>query len=286
MQAKPILGLETEAHFHATSHAKGRQDGFGSSFKSVLANEVSRTGALLNTKARVVNFMQAKYGVVPVQKANHLLWRHVSAPDRLGNRADRGHRTYSGIAGARDIHFIKSGSDNVGAGSSVIEAEWAGWSPCRCTEDPCPYAEWAPTLNRTNMQKETGKNRVTRTDFYDNVGRVSDLVMDGSILVIEAGDENEDYYMVRAIGIPMATNERVKIGGEWVEAGTDIVRGHWFVEERNGSRLYRLDEKKVVAVSRNSIRMIVGDLDLVKRGRKELFHVNSQKHEEIMGSLV
>ena len=42
--------------------------------------------------------------------------------------------------------------------------------------------EWAPTLNKTAMQKETGKSRVTRTYFYDNVGRVTDLVMNGSVL--------------------------------------------------------------------------------------------------------
>ena len=42
--SESLHGVPTERHFHATSHAKGRQDGFGSVFKGILRNTVARDG--------------------------------------------------------------------------------------------------------------------------------------------------------------------------------------------------------------------------------------------------
>ena len=52
------MGTPIEHHYHATAHAKGRQDGYGSVFKSLLSRAVAREGALLNTPERIVSYMQ------------------------------------------------------------------------------------------------------------------------------------------------------------------------------------------------------------------------------------
>ena len=134
------------------------------------------------------------------------------------------------------------------------------------------------------MARESSKTRVTQADYYNEVERMVDLVVDGSIVVVEAGDPGEDYYILRASGGSYELEKDIVSEGEVMAAGTMVVEGNWFVKEDN--MLYRLDEGVKVFVCRNSIRHLLGDLEMVKKGRRILFKVSQGQHEDIVGSLL
>lgn len=49
--------MEVLRSYHATAHAKGRQDGFGGVFKSMVRNAVDREDKLLNTPELIEKYM-------------------------------------------------------------------------------------------------------------------------------------------------------------------------------------------------------------------------------------
>ena len=80
--------------------------------------------------------------------------------------------------------------------------------------------------------------------------------------------------------------EETIIGGENVLPNAIVVRGNWFIESKKGSRMYRLDSKKEVVISSNSVRFILPSLEIVKEGRKVLFSISEEQHEDIIESLL
>ena len=155
-----------------------------------------------------------------------------------------------------------------------------------CGESTCEYEDWAPSVKKSAMFLESCKLRVTRKNFYHTMNKVVDLVQEGSVVAVEAGDQGEDYYLLRANGSSEKITEETIIGGENVLPNAIVVRGNWFIESKKGSRMYRLDSKKEVVISSNSVRFILPSLEIVKEGRKVLFSISEEQHEDIIESLL
>ena len=52
--------MVVERVYHATAHAKGRQDGYGGVFKTLVRNAVDREDRLLNTPELIEEYMKVK----------------------------------------------------------------------------------------------------------------------------------------------------------------------------------------------------------------------------------
>ena len=78
------------------------------------------------------------------------------------------------------------------------------WSPCYCEdsrnskENDCLFKEWWPTKSTVALTRESSKSRTTRDRADEHFEGVTDLVTTGSVVVIEAGDAGERYYLMRA----------------------------------------------------------------------------------------
>ena len=56
----------------------------------------------------------------------------------------------------------------------------------------------AKVVSQKVMALESCKKRVTRSTFYDEMEKITDLVVEGSVVAVESGDTGEDYYLLRA----------------------------------------------------------------------------------------
>ena len=59
-QARGLHNMVVERVYHTTAHAKGRQDGYGGVFKTLVRNAVDREDRLLNTPELIEEYMKVK----------------------------------------------------------------------------------------------------------------------------------------------------------------------------------------------------------------------------------
>ena len=58
-QADGLYNMVVERAYHATVHAKGRQDGYGGVFKTLVRNAVDREDRLFNTPEPIEEYMNS-----------------------------------------------------------------------------------------------------------------------------------------------------------------------------------------------------------------------------------
>ena len=73
--------------------------------------------------------------------------------------------------------------------------------------------------------------------------------------------------------------------GSIYTAGQEVLRGHFFLQDKLIDMTYKLDERKVAIVHAATVRHICSDLHIVKRGRKSIFKVTVDLNEETLASM-
>ncbi len=70
-----------------------------------------------------------------------------------------------------------------------------------------------------------------------------------------------------------------------VSQNTSVFKGHFFEAESRIDNIYRLDKKHVAMCYVETVRYIASDIEPFKKGRKNLFRIPLELHEDIMAAL-
>lgn len=158
--------------------------------------------------------------------------------------------------------------------------------------DDCQNKELVDDLQEIILQREASA-ATTRAQRETPVAEpvhlhVADLVGKDSIIAIAADeDDSYDYYLLKVTSEgPVVLREDVTDDyGCAFPAGSSVLKGHFFVRDNLIDMTYKLDQKKVTVVFPGTVRYVCSELIERGRGRKKVFQVAWDVHEDIIASL-
>ena len=117
---------------------------------------------------------------------------------------------------------------------------------------------------------------------------VADLVGKDSIVAIAADeDDSYDYYLLK-----VTSEGPVELGDDITDdygcaftAGSSVHKGHFFLRDNLIDMAYKLHQKKVTFVFPGTVHYICSELIEWGRGRKKVYQVAWDIHEDIIASL-
>ena len=133
--------------------------------------------------------------------------------------------------------------------------------------------------------------RVTRSneeaEDIDHVAGLTDLVQKGSIIALAAEDPVHDYYLLKVTsdGAEQLTTDTMDSYGNSFLKNTYVFKGHFFEADNRIDNIYKLSDKQVAMCYVETVRYIATDIESFKRGRKTLYRIPMQQHEDIMAAM-
>ena len=293
------FGFTIQRNFFETSHAKGEQDAAGSHVKQQASLAVVRgTASITNAKDlcdHLTNhFSKPAQSSFPSRSKSVSLNRRIffyvpsQGPDAiLRNREGRKFETVKGI---RKLHSVVTTPEQC----KVLVRKRS----CYCGEclfnnfNDCQNKELVDGLQEIMLQREASAATTraqSETPLAEPVHlHVADLVGKDSIIAIAADeDDSYDYYLLKVTSEgPVELGEDVTDDyGCAFTAGSSVLKGHFFLRDNLIDMTYKLDEKKVAFVFPGTVRYVCSELIERGRGRKKVYQVAWDVHEDIIASL-
>ena len=148
------------------------------------------------------------------------------------------------------------------------------------SKESSEYREWHPELHIHTLHRVHGKKRVTREEVGSHFSSIAELVSPGSIVAVQSGDVDTDYYLLRCSTRPEALATDEDVGGILQPRGTLVVKRECleFVKTQPPRTYKLLSLDATVCV--NSVRYICPNSLLNVSGRSgKYLHVDEGLHE-------
>ena len=284
----PDFGFLTIRNYFETSHAKGPQDGAGANIKYKCDMAVINRKVVIQNAKDLFSFVEKEFkdpSPSRFQSENVRLKRRVYfyVDDIERNRLSR---LFKEVEGNRSIHSV------VGESASGKYLKTRSLS-CYCTSclnqqyDACENKDYVQRWSVQEMisERSYGDQRITRSNFEDQILQIADMARKGSVVAIASGDSEKDYYLLKVIADEPEILEHPlrDTWGAHFPAGARVLKGLLEKSVRQlDNQLYKIVEDKPAVVYAATVRFICQDLEYDTSNQ---YVITLRLHEEILGSL-
>ncbi len=279
------FGYPTLRHYYETAHAKGEQDSAGAHVKQKCAMAVIRQEAVIRNARDMYNYLQQNF--TQSTRTNSEVKRRVFF--YIEGDITRKGRAFQPVPENRKIHSIQS----QGNGKLLIRKRSCYCDHCIVKDyDNCTNKDMVDSWVEHEMTKVSEPSeRITRSDVgaedAEHVAGLTELVQKGSIIAIAADDPAHDYYLLKVTSDgaeQLKANTTDAYGNSFLQ-NTFVFKGNFFDAENRLDNVYKLTTKHRAICYVETVRYIASDIESLKKGRKTLYKIPLQLHEDILAAM-
>ena len=278
------FGYPTWRNFFETSHAKGEQDSAGANVKQKCAMAVIRQEATIGSPKEMFEYLSNNFTdpVCSKSEVKRRVFFHIE-----GDISRKG-RTFQAVPENRKIHSILSDGD----GKLLLRKRSCYCDNCLDQKfEMCSNRQIVDVWNPHEMSKQSQPSeRVTRSDegpTLPEVTGIAELVQKESVVALAADDPRHDYYLLKVTsdGAVQLDDDTEDAFGNCFLRNTFVFKGYFFEVANRLDNIYKLNEKHLAMCHVETVRYIASEMESFKKGRKNLFRIPLQLHEDILAAL-
>ncbi len=278
------FGYPTWRNFFETSHAKGEQDSAGAHVKQKCAMAVIRQEVTIGSPKEMFEYLSNNFTdpVCSKSEVKRRVFFHIE-----GEISRRG-RTFQAVPENRKIHSILSDGD----GKLLLRKRSCYCDNCLDQKfDMCSNRQMVDAWTPHEMSKlSQPTERVTRSDEgapLPEVTGIAELVQKESVVALAADDPRHDYYLIQVTsdGAVRLDQDTEDAFGNCFLKNTFVFKGYFFEVANRLDNTYKLNKKHLAMCHVETVRYIASEMESFKKGRKNLFRIPLQLHEDILAAL-